>query len=187
MTQYAVHLYTQVRVKVSGIEADTPVDAIDKAEGIVDLHDLCDNKAIQVGKYDLGGGMAVEAVEWAEGETDAYLVDPMTRDEVDYEKSRWYGPDRQELVGGDTTIERKAKQAHRAALFIKELGESVETLSGIAETHGVRTLSDLLYLAQAILEDGEIDNCNDSRVMDFVRDLPSGARWATFLRNEAHT
>ena len=40
--------------------------------------------------------------------------------------------------------ERKAQGHERARLFMQELLDSVETLSGIAEQHGARTLADLV-------------------------------------------
>lgn len=65
MQTYAVHLYTQVRVKVTGIQAETMEEAMDKAESQVDLHDLLGNKAIRASKYDLGGGVEVEAMNYS--------------------------------------------------------------------------------------------------------------------------
>lgn len=186
MQTYAVHLYTQVRVKVTGIQAETMEEAMDKAESQVDLHDLLDNKAIRASKYDLGGGVEVDAVEWAEGQTDLYLVDTLLKNgEVDNKGTRFFGPDGLPLVDGLTAVERKAKNADLADKFMQELLESVETLTGIAEEHGPRTLADLMYLQQAILKGGFIDHCPDeSRVLDTVRDLPSGKLWATFIKVE---
>lgn len=43
MTQFAVHLYPTVRVKVVGIEAGSIEEAVAKAEASVDLHAALDN------------------------------------------------------------------------------------------------------------------------------------------------
>lgn len=73
----------------------------------------------------------------------------------------------------------------RAILFMKELQESVETLSGIAEEHGIRTLSDLMYLQDAILTGGFIDALHaESAVYELVAALPSGAVWTNFIRRD---
>ena len=75
LNQYAVHLYTQVRVKVVGVMASTMSAAMEIAENAVNLHDLLDNKHLEVSTYALDNGMQVTDVEWAEGPTDFYLVD----------------------------------------------------------------------------------------------------------------
>lgn len=65
---------------------------------------------------------------------------------------------------------------------MQELLDSVETLLGIAETHGPRTLVDLMYLQQAILKDECIDHHpGESNALDIARSLPSGAQWAKFI------
>lgn len=141
MQTYAVHLFTQVRVKITGIQAQTMEQAMEKAESQVNLHDLLENKALHVSKHDLGGGMKVECAEWAEACPDFFLVDPLLEDgEIDYEKTSWFGPDGLPLVDGNTTVEQKAKNADLAAKFMQELLGSVETLTGIADEHGSRTL-----------------------------------------------
>jgi hypothetical protein len=72
-----------------------------------------------------------------------------------------------------------------AALFFSELLDSVETLSGIADVHGARTLSDLMFLQQAILNGGFIDHYPDeSNVLNCALKLPSGERWASFIKVE---
>lgn len=186
MQKYAIHLYTQVRVKVTGIQAETMEQAMEKAEGQLNLHDLLDNQSLRVSKYDLGNGVEVEEAEWAEGQTEAYLVDPLLENgEVDYGKTCWFGPDGLPLVDGDTTVERKAKSADLATKFMQELLDSVETLTGIAEEHGSRTLADLMYLQLAILKGSFIDHYPDeSNVLDIARDLPSGEQWAKFIKVE---
>ena len=69
-----------------------------------------------------------------------------------------------------------------ATEFFNELLDSVETLSGIGELHGDGTLVDLMYLQNAIMTGGYIDNHRDeSRVLEIAQALPSGERWAKFI------
>lgn len=74
----------------------------------------------------------------------------------------------------------------RATRFMAELLGSVETLSAIAETHGVQTLADLMYLQSAILEESFIDLCRgNSHVLDVVRELPSQAEWCKYIHTDS--
>jgi hypothetical protein len=74
---------------------------------------------------------------------------------------------------------------HAAVLFFQELQNSVETLTGIADEHGSRTLADLMYLQNAILSGGFIDHYPDeSKVLEIARALPSGKQWSTFIKVE---
>jgi hypothetical protein len=69
-----------------------------------------------------------------------------------------------------------------ARQFFSELLESLETLSGVAEAHGARTLADLMFLQGAILNGTFIDAYpEESRVIDIVKALPSGDRWLTYV------
>ena len=71
----------------------------------------------------------------------------------------------------------------RASLFMQELLDSVESLTGIVEQHGPRTLADLMYLHSAVLRGGFIDHYPDeSKVLDIARALPSGEAWAKFIK-----
>lgn len=70
-----------------------------------------------------------------------------------------------------------------AKTFMKELLDSVETLTGIAEQHGPRTLADLMYLYSAIVSGGFIDHQEgESKALALVRSLPSGERWMTYVQ-----
>jgi len=81
--------------------------------------------------------------------------------------------------------ERKAQGHERASLFMRELLDSVETLSGIAEQHGARTLADLMYLQNAILSGGFIDHYpEESKVFEIASGLPSGGQWSKFIAVE---
>lgn len=72
-----------------------------------------------------------------------------------------------------------------ARLFMRELLDSVETLAGIAEEHGARTLADLMYLHSTILNGGFIDHYpGESKVLEIAQGLPSGEQWAKFIKVE---
>ena len=72
-----------------------------------------------------------------------------------------------------------------ATLFMQELLDSVETLTGIAEQHGARTLADLMYLQNAILSGGFIDHYpGESKVLEIASGLPSGGQWSKFIAVE---
>lgn len=80
---------------------------------------------------------------------------------------------------------RKAQGKSSARLFMQELLDSVETLSGIAEQHGARTLADLMFLQNAILSGGFIDHYpGESNVLEIASGLPSGRRWSKFIAVE---
>lgn len=167
MKNFTVHIFTQFRVKVTGIQAETMVEAISKAEANLSEEHL-------------------KSAEWAEGAADCYAVDPLLENgDVDYENTGWFGPDELPLIDGKTTIELKAQRADHAVMFMQELMDSVETLTGIVEVHGSRTLGDLMYLQQAILKDGFIDHYpNESKALEIVRTLPSSEKWVKFFRIE---
>lgn len=72
-----------------------------------------------------------------------------------------------------------------AALFFQELLDSVETLTGIAEMHGSRTLADLMYLQDAILKNDFIDYYpGESKALEIASALPSGEQWSKFIKVE---
>jgi len=73
------------------------------------------------------------------------------------------------------------KQA--ATTFFQELLNSTESLTGIANEHGSRTLADLMYLQNAILSGSTIDHYPDeSRVLEMISALPSGEQWSAFIK-----
>lgn len=70
-----------------------------------------------------------------------------------------------------------------ATKFMQELLDSVETLYGIAEQHGVQTLTDLMYLQNAILNGDHIENISGiSEVLSIAKSLPSGKQWTSFIQ-----
>jgi len=70
-----------------------------------------------------------------------------------------------------------------AVMFFQELLDSVEALTCIAVEHGARTLADLMYLQNAILNGGFIDHYPDeSKVLEIASALSSGKQWSTFIK-----
>ena len=73
--------------------------------------------------------------------------------------------------------------AGAAQLFFNELLEHNETLAGIADQHGVRTLADVIYLQNAILDGSFIELFPDeSAILTVVEALPSAAIWRGFIK-----
>lgn len=82
-----------------------------------------------------------------------------------------------------------AEKLHRriamAGMFMRELLESVETLTGVAEEYGPRTLADLMYLHGAILNNSFIEHIpGESSVFNIAHQLPSGGHWVKFIRKD---
>lgn len=76
-------------------------------------------------------------------------------------------------------------RATAAVEFWNELMGSVETLTGIADQHGVRTLTDVMYLHQAILSGSVIDDYpENSKLREVIALLPSSIRWMAYIRCE---
>lgn len=70
--------------------------------------------------------------------------------------------------------------------FFAELLNSVETLGGIADQYGSRTLADLMYLQNAIEKGTFIDHYpQESSVMVVVKSLPSADRWAAYIQRQS--
>lgn len=79
-------------------------------------------------------------------------------------------------VGAD----RKA-DPEGAKLFFDELLASVETLAAVEKQHGLNTLTDLMYLQQAILKGETIDVWpGETEVGTVLQTLPSADRWLTY-------
>ena len=82
MPKYTVHLYPIVRVLVRDVEAESQVEAIKKAEALVDLHRLF--------RYASRSGGHVASVEYVD-DMDGFLVDE--DGDTEHEKSTWYVAD----------------------------------------------------------------------------------------------
>lgn len=90
-----------------------------------------------------------------------------------------------ENVGAQHHVTVKHAGPAPATRFMQELLESVETLAGIADEHGPRTLADLMYLQQAILNGGFIDYYpGESKVLEIAESLPSSEQWTKFIKVE---
>lgn len=74
------------------------------------------------------------------------------------------------------------KAATLAIQFFEELQGDFETLGDIARTHGLVTLTDLMYLHNAILSGGFIDAWPESHVTQVLAGLPSAERWSSYVR-----
>jgi len=70
-----------------------------------------------------------------------------------------------------------------ARRFMEEVLDSVETISAIAETHGMRTVIYLMYLQNAIISESFIDEHGDSKVVEFLSSLPSANLWMAYVRS----
>ena len=76
------------------------------------------------------------------------------------------------------TIIETAGGAAAAQAFFGELLDAVETLSAIADQHGVSALSQLMYLQSAVLKGTQIEVYpNEAERLEFLKALPSGERW----------
>lgn len=83
-------------------------------------------------------------------------------------------------MGSNDRAQKSVEAMTAAQAFSKELMSSVETISGIEETHGVATLVDLIHLQSAILNNEKIQYFigDDSRIADFILDyMPNGHDW----------
>lgn len=77
----------------------------------------------------------------------------------------------------DVDIYRRP-DAEGASLFFAELLASVETLGAIADQYGLNTLTDLMYLHNAILTGNDLEVWpSESEVEKVLRELPSADRW----------
>ncbi len=91
-------------------------------------------------------------------------------------------------AGVKAVAEGKARVANmvhgeRAAMFFSELLDSCESIEGIAEEFGQRTLADLLYLQNAILTAEQIDVWpGETRVCDVIQKLPSSGLWLSYTK-----
>lgn len=69
-----------------------------------------------------------------------------------------------------------------ARRFMQEVLESVESISAIAEQHGLLTVIYLMYLQNAIINEAFIDDHGDSKVVEFLSALPSAELWLAYVR-----
>lgn len=118
-------------------------------------------------------GMSEAHVSDIESGLEEGIYDPF--DNFDIEEKRMVVDAARELCDDDLS--------HN--LFFLELLDSVESLTQLADDHGSRTLVDLMYLQQAIMNNTFID-CypEESDVLQVIKSLPSGDRWIKFVKIE---
>ena len=91
-------------------------------------------------------------------------------------------------AGVKAVAEAKARvssmgHGERSAMFFAELLDSCESIEGIAEEFGQRTLADLMYLQNAILTAGQIDVWpGETRVGEVLQKLPSSGLWLSYTK-----
>lgn len=85
-------------------------------------------------------------------------------------------------VLNDESVKRVVAGA--GAVFMREVLEANETLTDIADRHGVLTLADVTYLLSAINNGTYIDYfpTSQSEILDVVSALPSAALWMQFIQ-----
>lgn len=77
----------------------------------------------------------------------------------------------------------RGEDAVGAALFFDELQDTFETLGDVGREYGLRTLTDLVYLQNAILVGSFIDAWpEDSSVLSVVNKLASADRWMRYVK-----
>jgi hypothetical protein len=121
--QFDVHIYAVVRVKVSGIEAESQQDAIKKAEDATDLH------AMFRGDVDAFSSYPVES-EYTE-DVESFLVDEVG--DAEYRNTRSYDKHKQSLnawASGLGTQPHYPPQSPRKALLPKGLNSGLTSLIG---------------------------------------------------------
>ena len=67
----------------------------------------------------------------------------------------------------------------KSASFMQELLDAHETLTGIGEEHGVRTLADCMYVLSALQKGTyiEVHHPSESKILDVIQGMPSAAVW----------
>ncbi|SIR90908.1 hypothetical protein SAMN05880566_14114 [Janthinobacterium sp. TND4EL3] len=67
----------------------------------------------------------------------------------------------------------------KSASFMQELLDAHETLTGIGEEHGVRTLADCMYMLSALQKGTyiEVHHPSESKILDVIQGMPSAAVW----------
>ncbi len=74
-------------------------------------------------------------------------------------------------------------QSMKAARFFDELLAEHETITGIADLYGARTLADLMYLQAAILKGTGIDHYPDeSAILAVISNLPGKDEWVKYIQ-----
>ena len=139
-------------------DPDNQVVRFSWTDGECDFSDILDEGGIAEGTFDSDGKFVTEN---ADGEPTVIRF---------FEMKQLSNP-----YAGCTAADR----------FMQELLDSVETLTGIADDHGARTLADFMFLHGAILRGGFIDHYpEESKVLEIAQGLPSGDQWVKFIKVE---
>lgn len=70
-----------------------------------------------------------------------------------------------------------------AARFASEVLDTVESLSELAEQHGIAALADLFYLQTAILDGTFVQlDSGAAPISNLVRTLPSASEWGRYMQ-----
>lgn len=74
-----------------------------------------------------------------------------------------------------------------SACFMQELLDAHETLTGIGEELGVRTLADCMYMLSALQKGAyiEVHHPSESQILDVIQALPSAAVWMRHVQEAA--
>lgn len=87
----------------------------------------------------------------------------------------------------EATAIQSVYDAAGAERFYRELIASTESFDLLAETHGVRALSDIIYLQAAILNNTYIDVYPDtSKIIEIVKGMPSADHWMGYIKIATH-
>jgi hypothetical protein len=149
-------LLTDITAEEPTGDPDNPMVRFTWTDGECDYSDILTEGGIAKGEFDSDGKFIAEN---SEGEKTVIQFFAVER-----------------LADAETGL-------YAAAWFFHELLNSVETLTGIADKHGPRTLADLMYLQNAILSGGFIDHDPaESRVLEIASVLPSGQQWSKHIK-----
>ncbi|MFC5550328.1 hypothetical protein [Massilia aerilata] len=86
-------------------------------------------------------------------------------------------------LSGQTVPATIPQGQSRSTQFMDELLGAHETLTGIAECKGARTLADCMYMLSAVQKGTsiEVHHPTESEILDVVQSLPSASLWMTYV------
>ncbi len=153
-------LLTEVQIEPLTGDPDNQVVCFSWTDGECDYQDILTEGGIAAGEFQEDGRFVVGNYEGEPTTIRFFAIEPLSR--------------------------KTGKPA--ATQFFAELLDSVESLTGIADEYGARTLADLMYLQNAILSGGFIESYSDeSSVVEVVSVLSSAAQWLRCIQSSSHT